>query len=217
MKICLDTVIFDFDGVIIDSGADIIAAVNHTRTCFGLPVLPGPTIIGYIGDGIRALIERCFRGCTPEVLERALASYRAYYRAHALDETRLYPHVRTTLEALKGRSKKTALVTNKSESLSELILSGLGVRTYFDLVVGPESVQHLKPDPQGVLMVLDRFQTATRRAIMVGDTHIDIEAGRNAGTWTCGACYGLGNKEYLFESRPDLMIKDIAQLLEYIK
>ncbi|MEQ8199927.1 MAG: HAD-IA family hydrolase [Syntrophomonadaceae bacterium] len=216
MKISLETVIFDFDGVIIDSGTDITSAVNHTRGLFGLPDLPGATIIEYIGDGVRVLVERSFKGCAPEVLEQALSQYRKYYQAHALDETRLYPHVRTTLEAISSRGKKIALVTNKSEPLAELILSGLQVRPYFNLVVGPESVQRMKPDPQGLVKVLDTFQTAARRAIMVGDTHSDIEAGRRAGTWTCGARYGLGNKKNLVMSRPDLMIDDIAELMAYI-
>lgn len=217
MKLLLDLIILDFDGVIINSGADISAAVNHTRSLFDLPSLPGPTIIEYIGDGVRALIERSFKGCSPEMLEPALSLYREYYRLHALDETRLYPHVRTTLKALHGTGKKIALVTNKSESLAELILTGLEVRSYFDLVVGPESVQRMKPDPQGVIKVLDEFQTAARCAIMVGDTDSDIEAGRRAGTWTCGASYGLGDKENLFKSRPDLIIDDIAELLAHIE
>lgn len=217
MKLLLDLIILDFDGVIIDSGADITAAVNHTRSLFDLPSLPGPTVIEYIGDGVRALIERSFKGCPPEMLEQALSLYREYYRLHALDETRLYPHVRATLEALHGKGKKIALVTNKSEPLAELILTGLEVRSYFDLVVGPESVQRMKPDPQGVIKVLDEFQTAARCAIMVGDTDSDIEAGRRAGTWTCAARYGLGDKENLLESRPDLIIDDIAELLAHIE
>ncbi len=217
MKLLLDLIILDFDGVIIDSGADITAAVNHTRSLFDLPSLPGTTVIEYIGDGVRALIERSFKGSPPEILERALSLYREYYRLHALDETRLYPHVRTTLKALHGKGKRIALVTNKSEPLAELILTGLEVRSYFDLVVGPESVQRMKPDPEGVIKVLDEFQTAARCAIMVGDTDSDIEAGRRAGTWTCAARYGLGDKENLLESQPDLIIDDIAELLAHIE
>lgn len=216
MQLCLDLIILDFDGVVIDSAGDICAAVNHTRALFSLPALSLPTIMNYIGDGVKALIERSFAGSDPETTDKALTLYREYYRAHLLDETRLYPHVECTLETLSKLGKKIALVTNKSESLAELILTGLGVKTYFDLIVGPESVTLMKPDPQGIIKVLEAFRNPARRAIMVGDTHTDIEAGRRAGTWTGAARYGLGDKEALIKSQPDIIIDDLSELLEYL-
>ncbi|MDD3364092.1 MAG: HAD-IA family hydrolase, partial [Syntrophomonas sp.] len=88
---------------------------------------------------------------------------------------------------------------------------------YFDLIVGPESVNKMKPDPEGIIKVLNAFGRDVEQAIMIGDTYIDIEAGRRAGTKTCGASYGLGNKEELIKSRPDFIISDISELLNYVR
>ncbi len=216
MRLCLDLIILDFDGVVIDSAGDISTAVNHTRGLFSLPALSPPTIISYIGDGVKALIERSFEGSPAETKAQAMTLYREYYRTHLLDETRLYPHVEDTLKTLHELGKIIALVTNKSESLAELILTGLGVRTYFDLIIGPESVTLMKPNPQGIIKVLETFRIPARGAIMVGDTHTDIEAGRRAGTWTGAARYGLGDKETLIGSQPDIIIDDISELLQYL-
>ncbi len=218
MIIPVDAVIFDLDGVIIDSAADIINGVNHTLKLFDFQPLPGPEIISYIGDGVEALVRRSFKGGSEQLVAQALPLYREYYWSHALDETKLFPNVSEILAALKGRlSKKLALVTNKSEQVTINILKDLGVGDYFDLVVGPESVNKLKPDPEGILLALAKMEASSRKAVMVGDTHTDIEAGKSAGTWTCGALYGFGDRERLISSRADFYISDISELLQYIE
>lgn len=217
MVIPVETVIFDLDGVIINSAADIITAINHTLKLFDFPPLPGPEIISYIGDGVGTLVRRSFRGCSEEMIAQALPLYREYYWSHALDETNLFPNVRETLETLKGRlNKKLALVTNKTEHATENILRGLNVRDYFDVVIGPESVKRLKPDPEGILHSLARTKAKSPQAVMVGDTHTDIEAGKNAGTWTCGVLYGFGDRDRLIKSQADFYITDISELLQFI-
>lgn len=218
MKISIDTVIFDLDGVIIDSAADIIAATNHTRGFFNFPPLPGPKIISYIGDGLGTLLRRSFEGSSEELVAQALSLYREYYWDHALENTDLFPNVKNILTILNRElNKKVAVVTNKTEKATEHILTGLGIRDYFDLLIGPESVQLLKPDPEGILLVLAKTETNPQRAIMVGDTHTDIEAGKKAGTWTCGASYGFGDKDRLIQAGADFYIADIFELLQYIE
>lgn len=219
MKYNVKVVIFDFDGVIVDSGEDIANAVQYSLKHFGRPVLPKEEIIGYVGHGAEMLIRSCFKGCNEELVSRAVPFYKSYYLENAIVHTKLYDNVKETLECLKLRmeGKKTALVTNKPEALTYRILEGLGVREYFDWVVGPESVARLKPDPEGILKVLGALGYAPGSAVMVGDSHTDIEAGRKAGTVTCAVTFGLGDRVELMKASPDFSIDDMRKLLEYIE
>jgi phosphoglycolate phosphatase len=219
MKFKVNVVIFDFDGVIIDSGADIASAAQHTLKVFNRPVLSKEEIISYVGHGAEVLIRRCFKDCNKEIIEQAIPFYKKYYLDNALIETTLYPNVKEMLKVIKGQGedKKIALVTNKPEEISKKILAGLGIRQFFDLILGPESVKKIKPDPEGISKVLDTFGIAAEKAIMVGDSYVDVQAGKNAGTNTCGVTYGLGNKEALTESAPDFYISDMSQLLDHIE
>lgn len=218
MKYEANAVIFDFDGVIIDSGADIAHAVQHTLDLFNRPVLSKEEIISYVGHGAEVLIRRSFKDCPEELIKEALPVYKQYYLENALIETMLYEHVHDTLEILKGqKGKKVALVTNKPENIARRILEGLNIGKYFDLVLGPESVKKMKPDPEGIMKVLATFGIEAEKAVMVGDSHTDIEAGRSAGILTCGVTYGLGNTDELIKSSPDFLINDMASLIGYIE
>lgn len=217
MKCKVKTVIFDFDGVIIDSGADIANAVKHTLNVFRRPVLPMSEIISYVGHGAEYLIRKSFQGSSEELIKQALPAYRKHYLENALIETRLYSNVEETLDVIKEHIHKIALITNKPEDIAEIILAGLDIKDYFDIVLGPESVIKMKPDPEGIRRVLATFGIAPKNAIMVGDSHTDIEAGKSAGTNTCGVTYGLGNRKELIQSAPDFLISDMAQLLEHIE
>lgn len=214
----LKGLLLDLDGVIIDSGADIARAVQHTLKLFHQPVLPLGEILGYVGDGATALIRRSFKHAAPGIIERALPVYLEYYYANSLIETRLYPGVEVTLKNLQRQCPeiKMAVITNKPEPVSRKILNGLGVMYCFEQLVGPESVSRLKPDPEGILQVLRAWDMPAGQVIMVGDSGTDIQAGKAAGTITCGVTYGLGDREALWEARADFMIDDFGQLLELI-
>lgn len=219
MKYPVNLVIFDFDGVIIDSGQDIASAAQHVLKLFDQPVLSQEEIISYVGHGVQYLIRNCFKGCDDDFVEQVIPVYRKHYLKNAVVKTRLYEHVEETLKYIKksGEDNKIALVTNKPEDLTYKILEVLGVKPYFDMVVGPESVKKMKPDPEGILQVLEQFKIPPQQAVMVGDSHVDIEAGKNAGTITCGVTYGLGDREELIKSSPDILINDLAELLEHIE
>lgn len=219
MKYPVNLVIFDFDGVIIDSGQDIASAAQHVLKLFDQPVLSQEEIISYVGHGVQYLIRNCFKGCDDDFVEQVIPVYRKHYLKNAVVKTRLYEHVEETLKYIKksGEDNKIALVTNKPEDLTYKILEVLGVKPYFDMVVGQESVKKMKPDPEGILQVLEQFKIPPQQAVMVGDSHVDIEAGKNAGTITCGVTYGLGDREELIKSSPDILINDLAELLEHIE
>jgi len=209
-----NVLIFDFDGVIIDSRADIVNAVKYTLEYFGRPLLSDDEIVSYVGWGADNLVRSCFKGCDDEIIQKAIPFYRKYYLENSVEKTRLYRNVKETLDYFKH--KKIALVTNKPEDISRSILDKLGITAYFGIVVGPESLKRLKPDPEGILKVLDFFGEKPENAIMIGDTYTDIEAGKAAGSHTCGVTYGIGAVKDLLGASPDFVVNDIIELTRII-
>jgi phosphoglycolate phosphatase len=215
MKLKISAIVFDFDGVIVDSGADIANAVSETLKAFNQPLLSKEEIIKNVGRGAEYLIRSCIKDCSEELFIEAYPYYRKYYLENCILETRLYDNLEETLDYFKD--KKLAVFTNKPEELTRKILEGLGVMKYFKLLVGPESVENLKPHPEGLLKILEAFGEEPQNAIMIGDTYTDVEVGKKAGTHTCGVTYGLGGTEELINVKPDFIIDNIRKLRDLIE
>jgi phosphoglycolate phosphatase len=126
----LRLLVFDLDGTLIDSGADLSASVNAMLRHYGRPVLPQEIIATYIGDGVAKLVSRALgepEDC--DFLESAIKYFLDYYREHKLDHTYVYPGVFESLESLRPRSM--AVLTNKPIGPSQAICDGLGLTPYF--------------------------------------------------------------------------------------
>ncbi len=202
--------IFDLDGTLIDSKLDLALSVNATLEQMGRSPLPPEQIYGYVGEGAPRLIQRALgEDASEEACQRALDFFLGYYRAHMLDNTVTYPGVREGLQALAGRPM--AVLTNKPVRFSREILEGLGLADYFQYVYGGNSFERKKPDPMGVQVLLRDFGVAPQEAMLVGDSEIDVQTARNAGTWACGVTYGLGSAR-LADCRPDLLLESLADL-----
>jgi phosphoglycolate phosphatase len=209
-----DLIIFDLDGTLIDSRLDLANSVNHTRAQLGMSILPNELIYSYVGDGASMLIRRAFgREPAEAELKEALEIFLGHYKQHLLDNTVLYPGVLEALDALD--SLRLAVLTNKPVNPSNAILRGLGVKEKFALVYGGNSFEQKKPDPMGVHKILEDTSISRERALMVGDSRIDIETGCNAQIATCGVTYGLAS-DTLAEAHPDFLIDDLRDLLKIV-
>ena len=206
--------IFDLDGTLIDSKLDLALAVNASLREMGRAGLRHETIFGFVGNGAPMLIQRSLGPGASEVeCKRALEYFIRYYREHALDNTVPYPGVREGLKLL-GRMPM-AVLTNKPERISKLILEGLGLASYFRHVHGGNTFERKKPDQIGVETILRDFGLGPREVMIVGDSEIDVQTARNSGTWACGVTYGLGS-ERLAEYPPDLLIDRLTELHEHL-
>jgi phosphoglycolate phosphatase len=173
--------VFDLDGTLIDSRGDITTAINRTRAAYGLPPHTLEQVIGMIGEGAPVLIERAFGADLPaDRLGEVLRRYLAVYRDVCLDQTRPYPGIPEMLEALAARYP-LALLSNKGEELSRIILRGLGLAHCFRTTIGGDTLPSRKPDPAGLILAAGRLAAPVERVLMVGDTRIDAETARNAG------------------------------------
>lgn len=206
--------IFDLDGTLIDSKLDLALSVNATLEHMGRAALPHPRIYGYVGNGAPRLIEQALGpGASPAECDKGLAFFLSYYRKHMLDNTVTYPGVREGLAALEGLTM--AVLTNKPVRFSQAIVDGLGLSSYFRAVYGGNSFETKKPDPAGTNVLLREFGITPREAMVVGDSEVDVQTARNAGTWACGVTYGLG-ADRLAEYPPDLLIDSIEELAGHL-
>jgi len=209
-----DLVIFDLDGTLIDSKLDLANSVNFTRLRMGLSELEHRLIFSYIGDGATMLIRRAMgEGLNESHVQRALEIFLSHYREHLLDNTTLYPGVAETLEAL--RRLNLAVLTNKPLRPTQAILQGLQIHDRFAVVYGGNSFEQKKPHPVGIEQILSDTGTARQRTVMVGDSYIDIQTGRNASVATCGVTYGLAS-DTLHAPKPDFLIDDLRELSHII-
>jgi len=200
-----DAVLFDLDGTLIDSAADIAAAVNHVRSGMGLAPLESDVVRRYIGDGVRVLLERSLTTQDPTILDRALGRWREHYGEHCLDRTILYDGIVQVLELLSSRKVTMSVVSNKPAAFSERILRGLGVRAFFTVVVGGDTVATRKPDPAPLQWATRKMRLHSKRVLVVGDSPIDIQAAKRAGYTSCGVLWGLVDAMVIRASKPDFL------------
>jgi phosphoglycolate phosphatase len=215
MEYSVRLLVFDLDGTLVDSKVDLANAVNVALESFDLPPLPHPMIYSYVGDGASALIRRALPPEKADLLPEVLDRFLAYYRRHLLDTTRAYPGVVGALRKWAG-IYRMAVLTNKGVAMTQETLSGLSLDGYFFEVRGGDSFGTKKPDPEGLLHILREAEIEAQEAVMIGDSRNDVQAGRAAGTLTCGVTYGLGTSGFA-EHPPDFTVDRFPDLFSRIR
>ncbi len=210
--------IFDLDGTLIDSRGDISSALNLTLIRMNLPSLPESRIAAFVGEGVQKLVERSLLAATgsdPDrpLVEKAVAVFREEYGRHLLDQTRLCPGVAEALDRLAWAN--FAVVTNKPESFSRRILDGLGIGDRFCAILGGDSIPNRKPDPEALRKAMSACNASPHETVMVGDSRVDIEAGKAASVTTCGVLGGFRPREELEAAGCDLLIGNLIELADY--
>ena len=215
-------VIFDLDGTLIDSRLDLVHSVNATLRHLRRPELPDDVIAGYVGDGAPVLIQRALgrEAADERLVRQGLEFFLSYYREHKLDHTTLYDGIKEALVAIQraanGVPRKMAVLTNKPVGPSRAIVQALGLSPFFLQVYGGNSFATKKPEPEGARSLLEEAGVGPEEAAIVGDSHVDVETGRNAGMWTVAVNYGFA-PHTLHDPRPDVLVdtpQELAELLQ---
>jgi phosphoglycolate phosphatase len=193
-------VFFDLDGTLVDSLPDLADAVNHMLVSIGRPPLGLSRLRRMLGSGVRELIRRALPSDSPTEIEQGLGLFLEFNTLHIADKSRLYPGVREILEQLTAQGFDLAIISNKNEALSRLILNKLGIDHYFGIICGGDTFEEMKPSPLPLLRVLEQLDIPAESAVMVGDSINDIQAGLRAGIKTIGCSWGYGDYEELREA-----------------
>ena len=214
-------IVFDLDGTLVDSHGDLAEATNALLTELGGAPLSPDVVTSLVGEGAAVLVRRALERSgldpdTPDALERFLL----HYDARLLDTTRPYPGMVETVEALRGRYR-LAVLTNKPERPTRQILQGLGMDALFSDVIGGDSAHGRKPATAGLLDLVARAGVTPAETLLVGDSPVDLETSRRAGTHICLARYGFGYRfdgngfrgDELFIDEPEALVAIIEGLV----
>lgn len=174
-------VVFDLDGTLVDSAPDIRGAVNKMLKEQGLEQLDLPTIISFIGNGLPKLVERVMgvRGLDMVEHTRLTGVVLGHYNAASSDLTEIYPGVQDALRGLKSRGYHLGICTNKPEAPARAILQDMGLMPFFDVVIGGDTLDVKKPNPQPLFSAFKAL--GVDGGLYVGDSEVDADTAVNAG------------------------------------
>ncbi len=202
-------IIFDLDGTLVDTAADIAEALNRAIRPFGAAPLSAEQTAALIGEGTSKLVAKALGPALLEHHETALKSFLDYYSTRLCVHSAPYPGVRDTLWRLSAFQK--VVLSNKRESLSVGLLQDLGLAEFFTHIKGSDVLGSKKPSPEPVFRVLALTGTAAADALMVGDSPYDVQAARAAGVASVAVTYGYRDRGLLQDA--DHVIEEFSELI----
>ena len=206
----MSLVVFDLDGTLVDSREDLAASTNDVLVGAGGHPLPVDDVVQMVGDGARTLVQRAVARAGLDLdLDVALAEFHRCYARRLLDTTRPYDGVNTLLQALSG-AVPLAVLTNKPLEPTIRLLDHFGWTGMFGRVIGGDGPFPRKPDPAGLCDLITWANAGPETTMMVGDSMVDVEVARAAGTHICVAAYGFGASRGDLQLRGDELIAHTA-------
>jgi pyrophosphatase PpaX len=210
-------VLFDLDGTLIDSGQDLVASVQHAlRALDGRDPPDAADILALVGSPLEKFPPALGYPSDPASLSLFADTYRTYYAEHFNDHTGMYPGIEQMLSELKGAGARLALVTTKHQAQADFTARECGLLAWLDHVHGWREDRKHKPDPEPVRLALAALGGAAGQALMVGDSELDIEAGRSAGVATCAVSWGFRPAWLLKEYRPDYLVGAARDIVDIV-
>lgn len=196
IKLC----IFDLDGTLVNSLADLAGAMNYALGTVGFPGHPVESYRKMVGNGVSILADRAAGGkekLSPESKEKLLAEFSAYYTEHCLDNTRPYEGIPQMLDRLTEIGVRYAVNSNKPDGFSKKIVSTLFPKHNFAEVWGKREECDIKPAPDGVNGIISMLGVGHDEVLYIGDSNVDVFTAQNAGVRFCGVNWGFRSEEEL--------------------
>ena len=209
--------IFDLDGTLVDSLQGIAASVNHALGESGHAAHPLAAVRGFIGNGARILLERAAPAGAEEVLLLALEeSFKSHYDVSWPEGTLPYEGITALLETLQELGYPLAVLSNKPHLFTEVIVARVFPTVRFARVLGQRAGIPHKPDPTGALEIAGSLGLPPGECVVIGDSTMDIETGKNAGMRAIAVTWGFQDREKLAAAGADLFAENPEDLLEII-
>lgn len=206
----IDTFLFDFDGTVADTIPGIMITLEKTAVAMGIPydLNYAKSLVG------TPLVVMGVDLCGKERAAEFVDTYRKEYFTWGADKIRYYDGMEDLLKSLTNNGYTCAVVTSKRRDSLENNLNFLNGHKYFDLLVTKESTDFFKPHPAPAEYAITGLNADPKQAVMIGDTHYDIECGRGAGLKTIGVTWGIEPKEKIQNAHPDYIADTPQELLE---
>lgn len=209
--------IFDLDGTLIDSLADLSIGMNYALEKNKYPVHVKELYRNFVGDGVKMLVKRALPDdASQDIQKKVLADYSEYYSEHYLDFTRPYTGINEMLADLKTMGIICCVLSNKPDAFTQRLINEL-FRNTFDLVIGQSDTFPNKPHPAALKHILEKLNVKEEESLFIGDSNTDILTGKNAGLSTVGVTWGFRGATELEQAGSDFIIDSPEQLVEMIK
>lgn len=212
-----DLILFDLDGTLVDSAADLHHAMNLSLSQLNLETISLQQVREWIGKGSAIFCQSVLQHLTQKVDElqqqQLLATFLAYYNAEPCVKSHLFLGVLEFLNWAKEHQKTMVCVTNKPEQPAREILNQLKIIDYFDDVIGGDRFTERKPHPKPLLYCLEHYQMNAQQTLMIGDSSNDVEAARRAGIDCIVVSYGYNHGEPIANCQPQQIVDNLTELL----
>ncbi|MFT7860413.1 MAG: phosphoglycolate phosphatase [Sulfurimonas sp.] len=218
-------ILFDLDGTLIDSVPDLAASINFTLSKLNRKLYSTDDVREWVGNGVQTLVKRAISGkkdfqedeINKNLYEQALPIFLENYETTMCKHTYLYKGVKETLLQLKKENYKMAIITNKPHKFIAPILKQLEVDDCFELLIGADSLEKKKPDPEPLLHAMNHFGCDKKECVMVGDSKNDIVAAKNAEIESIAVTYGYNYGEDINMYAPTIVVESFENILKHLR
>ncbi|MBA3003663.1 MAG: HAD family hydrolase [Desulfurivibrio sp.] len=212
-------VLFDLDGTLVDSLADLADSMNRVLTRQGLPCHPVQAYRYFVGDGITNLVQRALpaEARQPDRIDDCVREMRKEYAMHWADTTKPYPGIAELLDALTARGVQMAILSNKPDALTQEVVRTLLPHWNFDAVAGARETIARKPDPAGAFRIARLLHLEPADFLYVGDTNTDMQTARAARMFAIGVLWGFRTADELQKNGAQTLLGaplDLCSLLD---
>lgn len=213
----IKAVLFDLDGTLADSLADLAAAANYAIGRFGFPAREVECYKLFAGDGMAKMIERALPSGSndAQTVSEIMPVFLAYYGEHYCDCTRAYSGMTDVITELKKRGVLISVVTNKNEEMAQMVVEKL-YGELFDFIIGKREGIPAKPDPTAALIAMDKLNVKPEDCVFVGDSKMDVKTGVNCGAYPVGVLWGFRGEDELIAGGAEKIIFEPKELLAII-
>lgn len=210
-------ILFDLDGTLVDSAADLYRAMNLSLAKLGLPLVTEAQVRVWVGKGAaklcEAVLNHLFGQVDAQQQAQLLSTFMQVYAQELCVDTQVYEDVLPFLDYCQAQHIAMACVTNKPEHLARGILDVLQLATYFKMVVGGDSLAERKPHPLPLLHCVEQEGVSVAETLMIGDSSNDVEAARRAGIDCIVVSYGYNHGESIYDCQPQQVVDRLAELV----
>jgi len=215
----IKAILFDLDGTLFRTDPELSDAINLMLADLKMPVLEKDKIKNFIGKGAKNLINESLKTASQEdtsiFFEKAEKLFVHHY-SRVAGNSKMYDGVENTINFFKSQGILLGCVTNKPEIFTSILMTQSGLSKCFDVIVSGDTTDRKKPDPLPIQYALDQIKIRPKNTIMVGDSHVDIEAGFAAGTYVVTVPYGYQYRESIVSHKVNYALSSFNELTKII-
>lgn len=209
------TAIFDLDGTLLDTLADLTSAVNHTMECFGYPTHSEDDVRRFVGNGLRKLTERAIPdGTANPNYEAAFTELKTYYTAHCKEKTAPYEGILDLLQRLSNEGIAMAIVSNKNDAAVKQLATDFFSDT-ISVAIGETPQIQKKPAPDTVFAALEELHRSAEESIYIGDSDVDIQTAKNSGMDCISVSWGFRGRTFLEKEGASHIVDTPEEILTF--